>query len=691
MNNSLESHFFRVTCLLLITLTLSQEIIASEIEEVIVTAEFRDTRLMDSAKSIDVINEEGIDVRGARHIEEVINLVPNVNFASGTSRARFFQIRGIGERSQFVEPVNPSVGILVDDVDFTGAGTVAGLFDVQQIEVLKGPQGTRYGANALAGLINIKTNDPAEEFESSLHLGAGSYQKESLGIIVSGPLNSELGFRVAGQKHSSNGFINNAYLGRNDTNNLDEQTIRTKLYWSPGDIYSLKVNLFTIDFDNGYDAFALDNTRVTLSDEPGHDRQDSLGLSLSNSWKLPLYDLKLIVSTSDSEMAYGYDEDWTYIGIHPWEYSSADNYIRDRKTAGYEWRLVSNDDSRIFNNTTEWVLGFYGLESREDLLRQYTYLPSDYTSGYDYLATAVYAQMNSVLSGSWELGTGIRIESRQADYDTSDGLSLRHDDTHTTGRVTLKKTDRERMFYFSLARGVKAGGFNTDGTLDASLRSFGAEKLTEMEIGLKQYFLAGNLATRMALFYDDRSNQQVKSSLVLSRPDGSTEFVDFIDNAADGTNKGFEGELDWYVTDNLALTASLGILQAEFDNYVNEFGENLSGRDQAHAPSYMYSLSMNYRMERLSFWISVEGKDEFYLSDRHDVMTSTYNLVNASLTYELSALTIRLWGRNLADKDYYTRGFGSFGNDPRKFYAVEPYFQFGEPRVAGIDLVWTIK
>ena len=127
------------------------------IEEIRVTADFRASADLDIASSVTVMTEEVIASRGAQHIEELVNAIPNVNYAAGSNRARFFQIRGIGERSQFVAPINPSVGVLIDNVDFSGAGTIATTMDIEQVEVLRGPQGTRYGANALAGLINIRS------------------------------------------------------------------------------------------------------------------------------------------------------------------------------------------------------------------------------------------------------------------------------------------------------------------------------------------------------------------------------------------------------------------------------------------------------------------------------------------------------------------------------------------------------
>ena len=123
------------------------------LEEVIVTAQLRPTPLLNQASSISVITAQDIREREAQHLEGILNLAPNVNSAGGTSRARFYQIRGVGERSQFQEPLNPSIGLLIDGIDFSGLGGAGTLFDVEQVEILRGPQGTLHGANALAGLI----------------------------------------------------------------------------------------------------------------------------------------------------------------------------------------------------------------------------------------------------------------------------------------------------------------------------------------------------------------------------------------------------------------------------------------------------------------------------------------------------------------------------------------------------------
>jgi len=102
----------------------------AELEEVVVTAEFRPSTLQTLAASVSVLNADLAEARSAQHLEELIGVAPNINFSSGSSRARYYQIRGIGERSQFAEPINPSVGFIIDDIDFSGIGTAGTLFDV---------------------------------------------------------------------------------------------------------------------------------------------------------------------------------------------------------------------------------------------------------------------------------------------------------------------------------------------------------------------------------------------------------------------------------------------------------------------------------------------------------------------------------------------------------------------------------
>jgi outer membrane receptor protein involved in Fe transport len=672
------------------------------LEEVLVTAEFRNIPLLEQAASTSIVSAAAIQQHAAQHLQDILNLAPNVNYASGASRARFFQIRGIGERSQFQEPLNPSIGFIIDDIDFSGLGTAGTLFDVQQVEVLRGPQGTLHGANALAGLINIRTEQPAAEPGLRLEGMMADYQTYSAGIVSTGPVvaNSLL-YRIGVNSYRSDGFYDNVYLDRSDTSNRQETSVRGKLRWLVGDHHTLDLTAMYIDINNGYDAFSLDNNRRTLSDRPGDDRQQSTALGLNWQGNLSLLDVVALASLARSDSEYSYDEDWSFVGIAPgWEYSSFDQYLRDRDSYSAELRLLSNDQSRLLKGRGEWVAGVYYLGNREQLRRRYTYLSDDFRSNFNTDTLAVFGQLDTALTDSLTLITGLRWERRATDYDDSNGVRSKPDKGLWGGRITLEYAlGDSHLLYGGLSRGYRANGVNAAILANAAtvadpeltqrmraLQTYEEEFLLNYEIGFKGRFLADSLSIRLALFYMDRQDQQVRGSLVLPRDDGSSQFIDYVANAAEGNNYGLELELDWQAGERLAFHAGIGLLATRFEDYINADGVDLSGREQAQAPNYQYALGGRLDLGR-GFYLrlDLEGKDDFFFSDRHDVTAPAYDLVHARLGYDLGRWSLALWGRNLTDEDYAVRGFGSFGNDPRKEYAVEPYYQYGDPRLIGIS------
>jgi len=682
---------------------------ASDIEVITVTSDFRQQNLLKTPSALSVLTDIDIKQRNAQNLEELVAVIPNVNFASGSQRARYYQIRGIGERSQFNEPINPSVGMIIDDIDFTGIGSIANLFDVQQMEVFRGPQGTRFGANALAGMFNITTNAPTDEFEGIIKLDAGNYNSYGLGIALSGPASDTVNYRLAANKYQSDGFIENTYLNKSNTNNRDETTIRAKLSIQASNDLTIDLSAFYFDFDNGYDAFSLDNTRETLSDQPGFDQQETSAFAAKFTYQgFEKFTLVTLLSHAGSDLAYGYDEDWAYVGISDpevienpdfayWEYSSTDYYFRDKSTQTIEFRALSNSNSKLFKGSTDWVTGIYFKQDDEDLQRQYTYLDSDFTSAFDSQSIAVYGQLDSQLSDKLMLTTGLRIEQRSADYINSDNFTEVLDDTMIGGKLVLSYQQSNNAFWYgSINRGYKAGGANTDGSLSDDLRIFDPEYLINYELGYKVSLLDNAAFIRTAVFYMDREGMQVKSSQTIVREDGSVEFIPFIGNAATGSNIGIEVETNWQINDSVELYGSLGLLDTEFNDYIDATGNSLSGEEQAHAPSYQFNLGIN--IQPSEYWLinlSIDGKDEFYFSDtryyndkpipKNDIISNSVALVNASISYLEDNYQMKVWARNLTDENYANRGF-YFGNDPRDGYAPKQYTQLAEPLVFGVTL-----
>jgi len=669
------------------------------IEVITVSSDFRQQNLLKTPASLSVLTDIEIKQRNAQHLEELIAASPNVNFASGSQRARYYQIRGIGERSQFQEPINPSVGMIIDGVDFTGIGSIANLFDVQQAEVFRGPQGTRFGANALAGLINITTNAPTDEFEGAIKLDAGNYDSYGLGLALSGPATDAVNYRLAANQYRSDGFIDNTDLNRDDTNNRDETILRGKLSIEASNDLTIDLAAFYFDFDNGYDAFSLDNTRETLSDQPGEDSQKTSAFSANFIYQgFNAFTLIALVSTAESDLAYGYDEDWAYTGISDpanienqdyayWEYSSQDYYFRDKSIQTLELRALSNNSSKLFNGSTDWVVGVYFKQDDEDLLRQYTYLDNDFNSTFNTQSVAIYGQLDTQLNAQWSLSTGLRVEQRSADYINSDDFFDSIDDKMIGGKLVLTYMQNEDSFWYaSINRGYKAGGSNTDGSLPNDLRTFDPEYVVNYELGYKVSLFDNAAFIRSAIFYMDRTDMQVKSSQTITRGVGNSEFIDYLGNAATGSNKGIEIEANWQTNDLLEFYGSVGLLDTEFNNFINAQGVSLSGREQAHAPNYQFNLGMNITPN--NHWlinVSVNGKDEYYFSDSHNEKSESVTLLNASVSYLLDNYQVKIWARNLTDKDYANRGF-YFGNDPRDGYTAKQYTQLAEPLVFGASL-----
>jgi len=683
---------------------------SSVLSEIIIKAEFRDINIMDSANSVTVIDTRDFERRDAEHIEQVLNLAPNVNFSSGSSRGKFFQIRGIGERSQFVEPINPSVGLYIDGIDFSGLGGAATTLDIKQIEIFKGPQGTSYGANAMAGLIDMRSNDPSKKFQGSIDSSIGEYEKRIVSTTLSGPITSDLGYRFSMQRSKRDGYTDNDFLGRDDTNGIDEQTLRLKLNLQAYEYLNFSFSGLYFDADNGYDAFSLDNTRNTLSDQPGHDRQETIAFSLESTWtKNKEFDVISLFSHSSSDLEYGFDEDWSYNSICSDyscgydAYESFDNYIREKKTTTIDFRLLSKAESLIFSGSTDWVTGIYFKDQEESLLREWTF-DTDFESVFDTKNFAIYGQLGTQLNDKLRLTSGLRLEYRQGAYSGSSSFNYDTGERLWGGKIGLEylMTD-DIMIYSLVSRGYKAGGVNSSSSLDLKNRSFDTEYLWNYETGIKADWLDGTLNSQLAIFYQDRRKMQVKQSLVDCSGQGACTFTDYIENAKKGANYGAEMEFRWIALNDVDLYGSLGLLRATFKDYksyshvdVDKYAANpspkdLSGHKQAYAPSYQFAFGADiYLTNNITMGIELEGKEEFSLSPRHNARSNRYELLNSYLNYRFGKWSFSLWGRNLNDRDVIVRGFGAFGNDPRKNYALEPYYQYGEPRVIGATAKYSL-
>jgi iron complex outermembrane recepter protein len=472
----------------------------SQLDEIVVTATLRSAPPIDVPVSLTVLDGQTLRDAGRTNFEDVLGLIPNLNWAGDTSLPRYFQVRGIGEMEQYQGAPNPSVGFLIDDIDFSGLGTVGTLYDIDQVDVLRGPQPTRYGANALAGLIYLRSAEPTDTVYGRVDLEGGDYGTRSEGAVISGPVDSlDSGFRLAAQHFSTDGYYHNLYLNRDDTNREDEYTFRAKWLFNPSERLRIELTALQVNIDNGYDAFAIDNSRNTESDQPGVDSQHSTGLSLRGHY-VPIDNLGFtaIATYAKSIIKYSYDGDWGNPVLWApdtavYQYSEIQN--RERTTKTLELRLGTES-----NEGFGWLVGFYGNQLDESLsdlslgnYRSLGALPdpgsdesdSLIASGYRARNLAVFGEVDGDLTGALRWSAGLRGERWSAHYQGSTTDFLGTNEGYYNAPVTptliesvtpassnpvnhlwgghlslTYKLDAGQSLYATVVRGYKAGGFN---------------------------------------------------------------------------------------------------------------------------------------------------------------------------------------------------------------------------------------
>ena len=705
------------------------------IEEITVTSQLRETTLADVPASVTALDSATIESAGLQHFEELTQLVPNLNWSGEGARARYFQLRGTGELEQYEGAPNPSVGFIIDDIDFSGLGGAGTLFDAERIEVLRGPQGTRYGANALAGLVYFQSVAPGFEPEAWVEATGGNADTLAVGGAAGGALpgtGDTLAWRLSGNLYRNNGFRDNVFLGRDDTYERDELTARARLRWVPNDDWRVDFTGLYVDLDNGYDAFAIDNGFTTYSDKPGRDAQQTLAGSLRVEGDLnAALRLVSITALADSDIDFSFDADWgnddfwnqPQFGNSTYDYTSQN--LRDRRTLTQEFRLLSNEQGRLFDRA-DWLLGVFVQQLDEDIERldlgrdSGFFCPDPCTttvaSGFEATSVALFGQLDVPLTERLDLTAGLRVERREAEYAEDFGFAttgfefdvqnaFEPTDRLWGGELALnyRWTDRAQL-YGRVARGYKAGGFNV-GLARADLGAPGAilgsedipydkEALWNVELGLRRSSDDGRWNVDLAVFWQQRDDMQVKIPFQVQPGDPNT-FLFLTANAEQGRALGAELAGSWQALDSLRLDASLGLLQTEvrefsfLDRLLGEPGfeslQGLVGRDFAHAPRYSYSIAANWSGPsgidaRAELW----GRDRFYFDFGHNERSSAYNVVNLSLGKTWRQLSVTAWVRNAFDETYAVRGF-FFGNEPPGF-PNRLYLRLADPRQYGVTL-----
>jgi len=699
------------------------------LEEVVVSA-FRQVSAHELDASVSVLDSETVESAALSHFQELIELIPNMNLSGEGSRARYFQLRGIGELEQYEGAPNPSVGFIIDDIDLSGVGGVSSMFDINAVEVLRGPQATRFGANAIAGLVYLQSAEASQDTEFNMQFMLGSDDTRSAAVALGGDLTEHLDVRISVQEFGTNGFYENESLGVDDSNERDERVSRVKLAWDLGDGWSARLSGLHADFDNGYDAWSPENGRTTYSDNPGRDEQKTNGGSLKISGPVSSgVDLVSITAYASSDILFSYDGEWgdeQYWQPYVYDYSYADK--RERETRSQEFRILSSPQGRIFSDRADWLLGLYiqSLDESNRILSEGIYddssdAPFSYctpcldrsrlNSNYEANNYSVFGQLDVALSERLSLLAGARIERWKADYgdlfideiygDPDSPITHEfHPDENLWGlnlSLGYEISGTSRL-YALVSRGYKAGGFNPSlaralgpqaDNGPASI-DFDPELLLNFETGIKGQWLDDRLSGEISVFYMDRQDMQLRSSAQFT--DNPNDFI-YITSNADGHSWGLEASAQWQLSANWSLRGNLGMLETEVDDYrllrEADIEGELEGRAFAHAPPYTFNLGLMYEgpTDRGGSWVARldwNAVGAFYFDYSHDEKASAHQTVNVRLGKVWPNWEVYAWTRNLLDEEYHSRGF-SFGLAP-PWFERSRFTRLGDPRQYGLTV-----
>ena len=681
-------------------------------KEIIVHAGLSDESLQKVASSVTVINGDHIRETGADHFQSLTEQIPNLNWAGGSSRPRYFQIRGIGERSHYFGegPPNFSVGFVMDDMDLSGLGMVGLLYDMDQIEVFKGPQSSIYGPNAMAGLISMRSTNPTDQFEvkASTSLGSDNHYGGTSAMNVRFMKNMHM--RLTGVYKYSDGFRENVSQNITDSNKREEAFSRMKLSYDPIDRLSILATIIYTELDNGYDVWAPDNNTdfKTYSNDKGEDSQRTYGYSLKAQFEASEnLNITSITSFTETDLVHAYDGDWADSAywhethdfdpaVEGWAYKFYDKNERNRGNLSQEIRLSMG--SIILG-------GYFKHLIEQDEAKGYLFggVATDATSHYDFQTIAGYAQYGLDLTSSLKLKVNVRFENNSIIYDgSSQGFNdywekiflppihFNIDHSMLGYRAALHYLkDEYTSSYGSVSQGYKSGGVNQQPYLSDISRPYEPEFIQNFEIGLKH--ATDIYRTQLSAFYSLRKDQQVSLSSQQVEGDPNS-FLFFTANAGSGSIQGFEWETNYQILSKISMNTSLGYLDTWIDKFTYQENSEMEGyggnREAAMSPKVTGSFGVHFKNISDFFGLfQMSFKDEYYFSDSHNQKSKPYTLLNINIGKSFGKTTATIWIRNAMDERYTTRGF-YFGLIPPD-YPDQLWKSYGDPRQIGVTIDYT--
>jgi len=624
----------------------------SFLEEVIVTAQKRAQSIQEVPISITAFSGDFLEENGIQKIAEVANITPNFNIAASSqpSNSRI-QIRGIGAAGN--NAIEPSVGVFIDGVYYPRPGSVIGLLmDINSFEVLRGPQGTLFGRNTVAGAMNITTRNPSQESVGLIEAGVGDYGLYEVGGSFNGALSDSVAGRLSFKNADRDGYGENTLDGE-EYGARDDLIVRGKLLFDFSDQFSMLVtadyaavnmdgivpellnSTITPAFEGRTTAFygaspATEDSydwKVHQSVNDKHeDEQKGLSVDINYEFANDLT-LRSITAVRDWEATYS-DGDVGYaVALMP---GTTDYYT---ETASQEFQLtspggetvdwlaglfyyqedydigLSRDLGEAFCNPTIAAIAGAGLGALCQASQQEGATTTTFTQ--ELRSIAAFGQATWNISDAWNATLGLRWSNDEKDGDYIAGvnnpaatlfatnetvLGMERDDSKTTwfGNVNWHVT-KDIMLFTTASTGYKSGGFNSQPSgrtpLGREARIFAPEEITNYELGVKTTLLDGSMTANATLFRTDLENFQDRAFDGLS-------FI--VLNAGELRQQGVEVDIKWAPMEPLRIVAGLGYLDSEYLDFEGAPGlpgggpQDLKGESRTYSPELQTSLTADW-------------------------------------------------------------------------------------------------
>lgn len=692
---------------------------SSAAPEIIVTAQRRSQSLQDVPVTVTVFGADEIENARIQQVEDVVTRTVGLTFDAFPASQPRLAVRGIGSSDRGAAG-DPSSAVFLDDIYLGRPAAIAfDAFDIERIEVLKGPQGTLFGRNVVGGGINVITHKPElSGFDASVEATYGNYDRLDAAGFINIPFASHSGaIRASAAYRSHDGYVRNPAIGAKVD---DQETLsgRLQVYAEPTDRLRILFTLdgtrdratgpanHVLDLDTSDPMSALYTVSrdpdVTYGTEAGYQNRDTVGVRAEISYDTAFATLTFLGSYRDLDYGVGYDFD----GGSADPASPAYNQVNISGGQNEQAELSSQEIrlSSLPGSAVEWVAGFYHYNQqvqREDIfdLDAPVVAPIPLTEIYDQISSldsvAVFGDVTVPLTDRISVIGGVRYTKDRKSYHIGNlrsDVPLRGDEFFdvttsadfdaVTWRAGLNfKPGRDHLFYAMASRGFKSGGFQeTPSSAVDAATPYNPETATQYEIGQKSSFFDGHLIWNNTLFYLDYNDLQTRQT------DPDTGGI-FTTNAGAATIKGYETQLSARLG-GFALSAAYAYTDATFDVYV-ENGVDFAGNRISRTPKHKVTLSPSYTYDfagGASLTAAVDYRHESKIYDDNSnqppEIRPASDFVDARLVLEGLAdhFTLSVWGKNLTDER--TRTFQSV-------FLGANFGAYSPPRTYGVTARWS--